>query len=65
MYGAINDPAFLALVSEQVLRRFVITGRSDLGMPNCAEGEGRPLTAPEINDLVALMMSWKRRSSSA
>lgn len=58
--GAINDPAFLDLASEQVLRRFVITGRPDLGMPNCAEGEGRPLSASEIDDLVALMMSWKQ-----
>jgi cytochrome c oxidase cbb3-type subunit III len=59
--GPINDPAFLALASEQVLRRFVITGRSDLGMPNCAEHEGGALTAPEVNDLVALLMSWKQK----
>jgi cytochrome c oxidase cbb3-type subunit III len=57
---AINDPTFLDLASEQMLRRIVITGRNDLGMPNCAEGDGRPLTEPEINDLVALMMSWKK-----
>ena len=57
--GPLNDATFLALASEQFLRRMVITGRSDLGMPNCLEGEGRPLTATEINDVVALMMSWK------
>ena len=63
-HGAINDPAFLTLASEQVLRRFVITGRSDLGMPNCAEHEGGALTAPEVNDLVALLMSWKQKGTA-
>jgi len=58
-FGAINDRAFLDLASEQVLRRFVITGRPELGMPNCLEGDGRPLTSGEINDVVALMLSWK------
>ena len=29
----INDPDFLALISDQALRRIIITGRSDLGMP--------------------------------
>jgi cytochrome c oxidase cbb3-type subunit III len=62
--GPINDPAFLALASEQVLRRFVITGRADLGMPNCAEHEGGALTAPDVNDLVALMMSWKEKGTA-
>jgi cytochrome c oxidase cbb3-type subunit III len=61
--GPINDPAFLALASEQVLRRFVITGRNDLGMPNCAEHEGGALTASEVNDLVALLMSWKQQGT--
>src|SRR5262245_46015078 len=38
----INDTAFLALVSDKALRRIVITGRPDLGMPNYAEqGEAR------------------------
>ena len=32
--GAINVPAFLALISDQALRRIIITGRPDLGMPN-------------------------------
>src|SRR5262249_57811344 len=30
--GAVNDPDFLALMSDQALRRLVITGRPDLGM---------------------------------
>jgi cytochrome c oxidase cbb3-type subunit III len=58
---AIHEPAFLELSSEQVLRRFVITGRADLGMPNCLVGEGRPLTAAEVDDVTALMISWKTK----
>jgi cytochrome c oxidase cbb3-type subunit 3 len=60
----INDPAFMALISDQALRRYVITGRPDLGMPNYAEKrpddpEFKPLTATETDDVVALLVSWK------
>lgn len=63
--GAINDPAFLALISDQALRRIIITGRHDLGMPNYAETDGRPddfkpLTSEEIDELVALLAAWRR-----
>lgn len=62
--GAINDPDFLAIVSNQALRRIIITGRADLGMPNYAEDDGRPadfkpLSSAEIDDLVALLASWR------
>src|SRR5581483_9566076 len=40
--GAINDPAFLALISDQALRRIVITGRPDLGMPDYASHDESP-----------------------
>ena len=40
--GAINDPAFLALISDQALRRIIITGRPDLGMPTFAERRRPP-----------------------
>jgi cytochrome c oxidase cbb3-type subunit III len=58
--GAIADPAFLALISDQALRRLIITGRTDLGMPNYAQTDGRddnfrPLTSAEIDDLVAFL----------
>ena len=62
--GPINDAAFLTLASEQMLRRIVITGRSDLGMPNCAEHDEGALTAREVNDLVALIMSWKQKGTA-
>ncbi|MGH7136366.1 MAG: c-type cytochrome, partial [Pirellulales bacterium] len=68
--GPINDPAFLALVSDQALRRLIITGRPDLRMPNFAENHGRgddyqPLSSAEIDELVALLDSWRRRSPAA
>jgi mono/diheme cytochrome c family protein len=62
--GPLNDPAFLALISDQALRRIVITGRPDLSMPTYAEQEGRssdfqPLTSAEIDDVVALLADWR------
>jgi cytochrome c oxidase cbb3-type subunit III len=65
MAGAINDPDFLALLSNQVLRRLIITGRPELGMPNFADAEGRPkgfrpLSSDEVTDLVALLDSWRK-----
>jgi len=63
--GAISDWAFLALVSDQALRRYVITGRPDLGMPAFDGNTGRPeefrpLSSVEIDHLVALLASWRR-----
>jgi mono/diheme cytochrome c family protein len=62
----INDRVFLALISDQALRRFAITGRPDLGMPGY--GEARPgnphfvpLTDQEVIDLVALLASWREK----
>jgi mono/diheme cytochrome c family protein len=61
----INDPVFLALNSDQVLRRIIITGRSDLGMPSYSEArphspEFKPLSAEDVDDLVALLATWRR-----
>jgi cytochrome c oxidase cbb3-type subunit 3/ubiquinol-cytochrome c reductase cytochrome c subunit len=66
----INDPVFLALNSDQVLRRYVITGRPDLGMPSYAggrpsEAKFSPLTSREVSDLVALLAAWRRAGSSS
>src|SRR5262249_37305739 len=63
----INDPAFLALISDQALRRIIITGRPDLGMPAYdgtagRPGDFRPLTSAQIDDLVALLASWRQGS---
>lgn len=59
--GSIRNPFFLVLASDQRLRRTVITGRSDLGMPGCAE-RNKPMTDQEINDVVALLASWRAQS---
>ena len=60
----INDPVFLALISNQALRRYAITGRPDLGMPGYADARPDtthfvPLTDQEVTDLVALLASWR------
>jgi mono/diheme cytochrome c family protein len=67
--GAINDPAFLALISDKALRRTAITGRPDLGMPAYDGKEGRspefqPPTSAEIDDLVALLAYWRRSETT-
>lgn len=67
--GPVNDPAFLALISDQAIRRYIITGRRDLKMPNFAGKEGRPegfrsLTAQEVADLVDLFSGWRRGSGT-
>jgi mono/diheme cytochrome c family protein len=64
----INDPAFLSLCSDQVLRRYVITGRADLGMPGYADArpgnpQFQPLSDEEITSLVALLASWRDTSA--
>jgi cytochrome c oxidase cbb3-type subunit III len=69
MAHAINAAAFLDLASDQVLRRLIITGRPDLGMPDFATGcDGRPagyqpLSAREIADLVALFGDWRQSAA--
>jgi mono/diheme cytochrome c family protein len=61
----INDPVFLELMSNQVLRRVAITGRSDLGMPDYKSGlkarggDYKPLTGQDVDDLVALFGEWR------
>jgi hypothetical protein len=72
--GAINNAAFLALTSEQALRRTIIAGRPDLGMPpfdrvrksdqpraplNPLANPFKPLTNAEVTDLEALLAYWK------
>jgi mono/diheme cytochrome c family protein len=65
--GAVHDHAFLGLVSDQVLRRVIITGRPDLkpGMPRYDDRNGRakefkPLTSQDVADLVAVLRYWRQ-----
>jgi cytochrome c oxidase cbb3-type subunit III len=60
---AIHDPAFLNLISDQALRRIIITGRADLGMPDYAHHDKAALTAADVTNLVALLSSWRRETS--
>ena len=66
----INDRAFLALISDQALRRVIITGRPDLGMPAYDGTDERPadfqpLKSAQIDDLVALLASWRKGKPAA
>jgi mono/diheme cytochrome c family protein len=66
--GALNDPAFLPLVSDQLLRRIAITGRPDFGMPDYADPKERgsdfkPLTGRDVTDLVAFLKTWRKPAS--
>jgi mono/diheme cytochrome c family protein len=59
--GAVADPSYLALVSDQHLRTTVIAGRSDLGMPDWRlEGVAAPLTPQQISDVVAWLVAQRR-----
>jgi mono/diheme cytochrome c family protein len=60
---AIHDPAFLNVISDQALRRFVITGRPDLGMPDYAHRDKGTLSAADVTNLVALMSRWRHGTS--
>ncbi len=70
MAGALKDSAFLALISDTLLRRIIITGRPDLEMPNFADSTGRtadfkPLTGQDVDDLIALFSHWRNQSNAA
>ncbi len=63
--GAVHDRDFLELVSDQALRRLVITGRPDLGMPDYrTQGDRpapfRPMSRQDVADVVALLVSWRQ-----
>lgn len=64
--GANNNPEFLALASDQILRRVIITGLPELGMPDYKSDKHRssdfkPLTSAQIDDLVALLAHWRAK----
>src|SRR5262249_2710119 len=63
--GAVSDRAFLALISDQALRRLVTTGRPDLGMANYRTQSDRSspfheMSPQDVADVVALLADWRR-----
>src|SRR5271165_6456162 len=63
--GAIANPAYLALVSNQSLRTTAIIGRSDLGMPDWRSRiPNHTMSNQEISDVVAWLASQRPAYSS-
>jgi mono/diheme cytochrome c family protein len=60
--GSIVDGSYLALISDQGLRSFVIAGRPDEGMPDWRTHRTQPMTDQQITDIVAWLAS-KRTSN--
>lgn len=56
---SVVDPSFLALVSDQSLRSTVIFGRSDLQMPDWRGTSGRPLSAQDVDNVVAWLAAHR------
>jgi cytochrome c oxidase cbb3-type subunit 3 len=64
--GSVVDPTYLSLVSYQYLRTVVIIGRPDLGMPGFRDYvPGKPMSAEEISDVVAWLVSRREGTASA
>ena len=63
--GALVDPSFLALISDQNLRSIVIAGMNP-DMPNFHEqDEDHPLTDQNVTDVVAWLASHRASASAA
>lgn len=64
--GSITEPAFLALVSDQVLRTVVIAGRPDIGQPDWRNDlPGRPMSDQEVTDVVGWLASQRPAAAPA
>ncbi|MBV9267834.1 MAG: c-type cytochrome [Acidobacteriaceae bacterium] len=58
--GPITEPVYLQLVSNQMLRSSIITGRRDLGMPDYRDlNMGKALSDQDVTDLVAYLNSLR------
>jgi mono/diheme cytochrome c family protein len=61
--GAVTNPSYLSLISDQGLRTIVITGRPDFGAPDWrGDVPGRPMSDQEISDVVAWLSSQRAGS---
>ena len=58
--GSITEPAFLALVGDQVLRTVAIAGRPDIGQPDWRNDvAGHPMSDQEVTDVVGWLSSQR------
>jgi cytochrome c oxidase cbb3-type subunit III len=58
--SSVVDGTYLALVSAQHLRTTVLVGRPDLGAPDWrSDVAGQPMTADDVSDVVAFLVSQK------
>jgi mono/diheme cytochrome c family protein len=63
--GAIVDPTYLALVSDQSLRTTVIAGRRDLGSPDWRNDvTGKPMTNEDVSNAVAWLAAQRPPGSA-
>ena len=64
--GAIADPNYLTLVSDQSLRSTLVAGRPDLGMPDWRSRlPGRPMSVQEISDVAAWLAAMRQAPTAA
>lgn len=62
--GAVVNPAYLALVTDQALRLTLIAGRTDLGMPDYrGRVPDRVMQPQEIADVVAWLASHREKKT--
>lgn len=58
--GSITEPAFLSLISDQVLRTVVIAGRPDIGQPDWRNAlPGHPMSDQQVTDVVGWLASQR------
>ena len=58
--GPITDANYLALISDQGLRTAILSGRPEEGMPDWRGIAPKPLTDPEVTDIVAWLASLRQ-----
>ncbi|TWT38716.1 c-type cytochrome [Blastopirellula retiformator] len=68
--GPLDDPSLARLMSDIELRRFIITGRPDLKMPDFAtmgkqSHTGEPFTSEQISDITAYVRSLQKPGAVA
>jgi mono/diheme cytochrome c family protein len=58
--GSITEPAFVGLVSDQMLRTVILAGRPDIGQPDWRNDQpGHPMSDQEVSDVVAWLRNGK------